>query len=304
MGVVSPASEPPRQFEAMVDAYSIPDVASIQSAVELLQHVESLPATATGVLSFGDDGVILLQSRRICWAVAANMQKRLTDILCQQKNPPLPRAAMEALFRQCKGDGKPIGEALVSSGLLSEAQLRSALAFHSGEAVARIAHARRRPTGFLPHTKTGYDARFVFQSVELLASLCAGREPEVASEVAVRLKQTLVPGATGFAFKRDQELGLPMILAVDPACELRVKEALEIGSWSSRLFDITTYFDPSTTVASATWCARTSIVTWREDDVSYAAVCSGRPASTLLVSLLAKRTRTGGESSSVLRVSS
>lgn len=286
----------------MSDAFLISDAASIQLVSELLQHVESLPTTATGVLSFGDDGVILLQNRRICWAVAANMQKRLTDLLCQQKNPPLERAAMEALFRQCKEGGKPIGEALVSSGLLSEAQLRSALAFHSGEAIARIARARRRPTGFLPHTKTGYDARFVFQSVELLASLAASREPEMTRKAAEMLKQTLVPGATGFAFTRDQELGLPVVLAVDPACDLRVREVLEIGSWSGRLFDVTTYFDPGTTVASATWCSRTSVVTWRDGCVSYAAVCAGRPASTLLVSQLARRARS--ESPSALTVSS
>ncbi|MFT3923874.1 MAG: hypothetical protein QM778_15180 [Myxococcales bacterium] len=268
------------------------EIATLPAAVELLEHIESMPATATGVLSFGDDGVILLQNRRICWAVAANMHKRLTDILCQQKNPPLPRTAMEDLFRQCKEGGKPIGEALVSSGLLSEGQLRRALSAHTGEAVGRIARARRRPTGFLPHTKTGYDARFVFQAVELLASVAASQQPEVAASAHERLQQTLVAGATGFAFSRHEQLGIPMVLAVDPACELRVAEALEIGSWSTRLFDVTTFFEPGTSVASATWCSNTAIVTWRDSRVSYAAVCSSRPASTLLLSQLAKRART------------
>jgi len=267
------------------------DAAGLSEAIELLEHIESLPSTATGALSFGDDGVILLQNRRICWAVAASMPKRLTDILCQQKNPPLPRAAMEALFKQCKESGLPIGEALVSSGLLSEGELRKALAFHNGEAVSRIARARRRPTGFLPHSKTGYDARFVFQAVELLAQIAAAREPLDTHGATATLLGTLVAGATGFAFLRDGERGRPTVLAVDQACELRVSEALEIGCWSSRLFDVTSFFDPTTSVASATWCNNTSIVTWRDGRVSYAAVCSSRPASTLLVSQLAKRAR-------------
>ena len=81
-----------------------------------------------------------------------------------------------------------------------------------------IARSRRRPTGFLPHTKTGYDARFVFQAVELLASMSASREPEIAGQAAASLRETLVPGATGFAFLRDQESGQATVLAVDPAC--------------------------------------------------------------------------------------
>jgi hypothetical protein len=275
----------------MSDALAKTDRENLKGAIELLQHVEGLPPSATGVLSFGDDGVILLQKRRVCWAVAADMHKRLTDILCQQKNPPLPRAAMETLFRQCKESGKPIGEALVSSGLLSEAQLRAALSAHNGEAIARIARARRRSTGFLPHAKTGYDPRFVFQTAELLASLVANGEPELASHAQGQLKDTLVSGATGFAFVHDRRLGLPIVTAVDPACELRVSELLELGNWSHRLFEITGLFDPSASVASATWCKATSVVTWRDAQVSYAAVCSSRPASTLLLSQLAKRTR-------------
>jgi hypothetical protein len=279
----------------MPEALSRPNTGNVQAAIELLQHVESLPATATGALSFGDDGVVLLQNRRICWAVAADMHKRLTDLLCQQRNPPLQRDAMEALFRQCKSDGKPIGEALVSSGLLSEAELRRALARHNGEAIARIARGRRRSTGFLPHTKTGYDARFVFPAVELLASLSAGLDPALAHQASTQLRETLVAGATGFAFTRDQELGLPVVVAVDQACELRVAETMAVGNWSSRLFEITALFDPSASVAAGTWCSTTGIVTWRDGLVSYVAVCSTRPASTLLMSHLAKRARAAGD---------
>jgi hypothetical protein len=270
------------------------DCQVLQAAVDLLGHVEAVPGNGTGALSFGDDGVILLQNRRICWAVAADMQTRLTDLLCEQKDPPLPRHAMEALFRRCKESGTPIGEALVSGGFLSQVELRAALGRHSGEAIGRIARARTRPTGFTPHTKSGYDPRFVFGAAEALALLSAGRDGSAALLAGEHLHDTLVPGASGFAFVRDRESGTPVLLAVDPACELRVSETLEIGTWSSRIFDVTTFFDPATSVASATWCGRTSVVTWRVEQVSYVAVCVNRPASTLLVNQLAKRTRDAG----------
>ncbi len=265
----------------------LPDAATIDATVELLEHIEGLPHGTTGVLAYGEDGVILLQNRRVCWAVAADMQRRLTDILCQQKEPPLARQEMEALFRCCKQNGTPIGEALVSSGLLSTGDLRSALTRHTGEAVGRIARLRTRPTEFTPHVKRGYDARFVFSAVELLSSLAAPRS-RISEQARLHLGAILVPNASGVAFVRDAELRAPLVVAVDAACELLVSDVREMGSWSHQLFDVTSYFDQTTSIVSASWSGAVSIVTWRQREVWYVAICRTRLASTLLLSQLAK----------------
>jgi hypothetical protein len=269
----------------MAPLVSIPP-ARLGSVIELLQQVEALPSGATGALSYGELGAILVQNKRICWAVAAQMPKRLTDILCTQKEPPLPRDEMERLFRRCKEHNRPIGEALVSGGLLSEEQLRSALRRHNGEAISLLAAGQPRAGKFVPHAKTGYDPRFVFTTADLLASQSGKRT--LSGLAQEQLDDALGPDTNGFAFVRDEGSGGPVLLAVNASCELRVAEALEIGAWASRLFDVTTFFDPSTQVASATWCASTSLVTWRAVGVHFAVLCSSRPASTLLINQLAR----------------
>jgi hypothetical protein len=266
------------------------DALWLNAVIELLQSVEQLPQGSTGALTFGEDGVILVQNKRICWALSSDMRERLTDILCQQRKPPLSRETVEELFRRCKVNGTPIGEALVSGGHLSQEELRCALMRHNGEAIGRIARVRRAPTKFLPHVKMSYDARFVFSSVELFAVISASGATTLVGAATQHLASTLVPGSTGFAFVRDHERGLPVLLATDPGCELAISEALEIGDWSNRVFDVTTFFDQSTSVVSAAWCKSTSVVSWcAEGSIRCAAVCASRPASTLLVTQLARR---------------
>jgi len=143
-------------------------VASVQ---RLLAYIDDLPAGATGALHFGDQGVILLESRKVCWAVARSMRIRLTDILRNQSTPPLPRERVEQIYRRCKESGTPIGEALVASGLATEAGLRAALFKHNGEAIVALAQSGIVPDAFVPHLKTGYDPKFSFTSCEVLAML-------------------------------------------------------------------------------------------------------------------------------------
>ena len=143
----------------------------VAGVLRLLGLVDDLPSGATGALHFGEQGLILLQSGKICWAVARSMRLRLTDILRGQSTPPLPREAVEALYRSCRESGKPIGEALVASGLVSEQGLRAALFKHNGEAIVALAKSGALPDSFVAHSKTGYDPKFSFSSCEVLAML-------------------------------------------------------------------------------------------------------------------------------------
>jgi hypothetical protein len=255
----------------------------LASTVQLLQHVEELPSGATGALAFGDDGVILVENKRICWAIANDMKQRLTDILCQQADPPLQRAEVEQLFRRCKQSGIPLGEALVSNGLVSETDLRAALERHNCEAIVRLARGRDIKTPrFSRHANRGYDPRFVFTTAELLAALAGTRRHELGAQARTHMTEVLVHDASGFAFLREGRSPQPVIIAVDPSYQLLVNDALEIGSWASRSLDVAAFVDPGTQIVSATWCSRTAVVAWRQREIHYAAVCSSRPASTLL----------------------
>lgn len=261
----------------------------LSSTVQLLQHVEALPSGATGALSFGEQGVILIENKRICWAVASDMKQRLTDILCQQTTPPLPRSAVEELVRRCKQDGKPVGEALVESGFVSEVELRAALERHTCEAIVRLAQSNVTPTRFLRHTRHGYDPRFVFSTAELLASLSGTRRTQLGIHARAHLASVLVPDAGGFAYLLDPRSRRPVIIAVDRGCDLAVSAALEIASWASGVFDLASFVDDETHIVTATWCARIQLLAWRQGDVCYAAVCSSRAASALLLSQVGRR---------------
>jgi hypothetical protein len=260
------------------------------STLQLLQLIEALPNGATGALTFGEDGMILIENKRICWAVAADMRQRLIDLLCQSKDPPVPREEIEALFRRCREEGKPMGEALVASGLFLEGDLRNALERHNCEAIMRLANGRvTTPTRFARHAKQGYDPRFVFTTAEVLASLAGKRRADLARDARTRLSQQLVPDTRGFAFLRDARSAQAMIIAVDRHCELGVQAALELAAWVTRCFDVAGFVDASIQLVTGSWCERVSVVAWREAEVYYAAVCMSRAGSALLLSQLARR---------------
>jgi len=262
----------------------------LSSTVQLLQQVEALPNGATGALAFGEDGLILVENRRVCWAVARDMEQRLTDILCEQKEPNLARGAMEELFRRCKQEGRLLGEALVTSGVVSEGELRTALERHTCEAIIRLAQSHAiKPTRFARHSRHGYDPRFVFTTAELLASLSGRRRMALATRAHVELAELLTPDASGFCFLRDPRSNKPMIIAVVKGCELAVGSALEIAAWATNTFDIAGFVDSGTYIASGTFCSRMGLVAWREGELGYVAVCTTRAASALLFNRLMRR---------------
>ena len=52
----------------------------IAAVLRLLELIDDLPRGATGAVHFGDAGMILVESKKICWAVARDMRLRLTEI--------------------------------------------------------------------------------------------------------------------------------------------------------------------------------------------------------------------------------
>jgi hypothetical protein len=270
------------------------DPTLLASAVEVLECVEALPPGSTGVLGFEDEGVILVDGGRICWALARDMRERLTDILCTDPERPIARGLIEDIFRRSKESGTPLGESLVASGLVSEAGLRAALSRHNAEAIACLAQARTRPTRFSMHARGGYDPRFAFGTTELLAAMSNPSHRARAARASRHLDDVKVEDAVGVAFVRDVEAAGPAVIAVDRGCPLRVAETLEIGGWVNGLFDVTVVFDSKTALISASWCGTTGVVAWRIGDVSYASICSSRPASALLMNQVASRLEMGG----------
>jgi hypothetical protein len=267
----------------------------IAAVLRLLELIDDLPRGTTGALHFGDEGMILVESKKICWAVARGMRLRLTEILRRQTTPPLTREAVEEIYRACKNSGSPIGEALVKSGMVSEAGLRAALFKHNGEAIVTLAQNGALPERFVNHSKTGYDPKFAFSPCEVLAMLGARDDPARAAAAQIELSGTLVQDSVGAAFVRSSASSGPLVIAVDPACGLAVDDLLQACSWVSGLFDVARTFDPDVFAARAALGERAMLVTWRSKEVEYVGLCASRPAAARLMSRLSERsTRTSG----------
>ena len=261
----------------------------IPSVLRILAFVDELPAGATGVLRLGSSGMILLESRKICWAVASAMRVRLTDILRNQTVPRLPKAAVDEICLRARASGQPIGEALVASGLVSEAGLRGALLNHNGEAIAQLARAGATPDAFTVHTRATYDPRFSFSPCELLALLGALDDPARATAAHLELSDMLVEESTGAAFARNEMASGPLVIAVDRACDFPVRDLAQVCNWVSGMFDVVRTFQPDACAARASWGERTALVTWRVKEVGYLGFCSSRASAARMVQKLGQR---------------
>jgi len=255
-------------------------------ALALLDRVETLPADAVGALRFGDRGSVLVESRLVCWAVASDMQHRLTELLRHQQDPPLDRAHFVELYRQCKDDNAPLVEALLSRGGVSASGLRAALFRHTAEAIAHLAMSDASYEGFVPHAP--YRARFLFSTNEILACLGARGDPALALAAQRTLEDTLVPDTSGWAFVRDGSRGAPVVVAVKNAA-LRGEEMIEICAWVSSLFDVTQVFDDAVRIASASWPGGRYVVAWRERETYFAAASANRAGAARLVAAVDER---------------
>jgi hypothetical protein len=267
---------------------SIPVGASLLNrTLDLLDRVETLPQDAAGALRFGAQGMLLVEARSLCWATAAGMQPRFTEILRYQHNPPLSREFLHELYRQCMDGQAPLVDALLSTGNVSEPGLRAALFRHICEAVAHISLSGARFEEFVP--RAPYRARFSFSTAEILAGLGARCDPGLALVAQRELSEMLVPDTSGWAFVRDAGKGSPVIIAVDGSFAVRGAEMLDICGWASSVFDVTAVFDNDVRIASASWFDDRCVVAWRTKNTYFAASCAGRPGAARLLSALERR---------------
>jgi hypothetical protein len=264
---------------------TIPADASVMSgAVQLLARVESLPAQASGALLYGAAGIVLVESRRVCWSAAAGMTRRFNKLLLLQRSPPLEESYVKGVLRECQATGKRLGEALLATGHITEEGLRAALFNHVVESIARIAQSGAPCDGFAPHIGRGYDPRFEFSTAEIFIALGARRDRALAAAAKLRLAKSLPPDARGVAFVRDAS-GL-VVIAVEGSPVFRIPEILDVCGWAAGLLDVASVIDEDVRIATGTSGSSDGAVTWRAADLQFVAICPNRAASAMLVARL------------------
>lgn len=256
----------------------------LDAAALVLSAIDELPPDATGALRFGASGMILVQQGHVCWAVAPHMEQRLTQLLRLQRSPPLDHRHVEQVIGTLRQQGVPLGEGLLSSGVVSEEGLRAALFTHTIEAITHIAVADEPCESFGRHVGAGYDPRFVFSTAELLAALGAHRNRALATAVGRHLRGMLVEETRGLAFSCD-DAG-PALCAVQGRPAVRVSEVLDLRGWASGVFDVASAFDRGVRIAMGGTAAADAVLSWRTGEAIYVALCANRATCALLMSRL------------------
>lgn len=280
----------------MIPESIFPDPDLLEGALAVLGRIESMPEGATGVLRF-PTGSVLLESGSVCWAVASTMEQRLTDLLRHQRSPPLDRRFLEELLANCQRDKRPLGEALLASGEISESGLRTALFRQSVEAIAHIARTGDRGAEFVPHLGSAYDARFRFCTAEIFAALGARRDRALAAAARRQLETTVAAETTALAFARDASSLALVAVVHGQSC--RVEELRDACLWTAGLFDVVELIEPQAFLATGSWGGGStrrdttvcSVVVWRSLGLYFAALCTGSAAAAVLTSRIAQRER-------------
>jgi hypothetical protein len=173
-------------------------------------------------------GTVLVERGRVCWAVASSMRRRLTDIMRNQRDPPLPAEDLERIYAECVEAGKPLGETLLERGIVSESGLRSALRQHSAEAIALLSFPPKEFT-WKPRRAASYDPRFTFTASELMVSLGALVDVSAARAARLRLRQALAGTGSGAGFIDAGKTPVPV--AAEQEDQISVENLRMLGEW-------------------------------------------------------------------------
>lgn len=248
----------------------------LSALAHVLALIDGLPEGATGALHFGERSVVLVENNAVCWATSPQMRQRLTDLLRHQAEPPLQRNQLEALYAECRAQSKPLGECLVSSGLVSARGLRASLKQHNAEALAMIALSSEEAVEFTPHKRSRYDARFSFSTIELLARMAEQRFAEDGRIARAVLDARLEPGTSALVLKREVGTASAIPLALRGCGRMRLQDANVLGQWTQEMLDVCGAVDAGTRVVSGTLTNDQTALAWHEQGLAFVALCDSR----------------------------
>lgn len=202
---------------------------SWSNAAKILAACEKVEPTASGALAVktgGLNGTVFIQNGRICWIAAAGLDRRLSHLL-RERSHALTSETLEDVYRWCIERGVPFGEGLVGSGMLTEAELKSALLQHSVESLLLLSNEQVDELAWAPRTAHHYDASFTFKPVELLGDVARTAHREAAQIGAEHLARMLRGGGAGAAFLSDEREGAHCVTLHN--ADWTVEAILELG---------------------------------------------------------------------------
>jgi hypothetical protein len=122
----------------------------------------------TGVLNLkglNSSGALFVENGRVCWAAAAETRRYLRSQLLAAG---IDSRLLESRLAEADVKRVPLGELLVSQGVLSAPALRSAILEHSLESLRAVLSKTLLEVTFSPRPTKSFDPMFTFDGVELL----------------------------------------------------------------------------------------------------------------------------------------
>lgn len=142
-------------------------------------------------------GAILADSGRVCWARSAGQRARMSDLLLANPGQRLTREVLEQAVRACREQRRPLGEYLLTLGLVDADTLRSALLRHTCEAVLDLADEDTQ-WEWLEHRGPGYNAALTFSPADVLSGVHALCAPDLQVDLNARLRSRVLRGQRAF----------------------------------------------------------------------------------------------------------
>ncbi len=181
------------------------------------------------------NGAVFVEGGRICWAAASGLSRRLTQLLVFSSG--VDEVTMEGHFRACSQRGVPLGEHLVSAGIISADDFRHALLIHTAESLNRLCEEGARAI-WVPRDGAGYSPRFTFTSAELLARSRGLLHPMLSRELSDELDVCFREGEWAVAFVRNATSAAPDPVAVRGDWYPSAKMLGRIGKWAASSLDV------------------------------------------------------------------
>jgi hypothetical protein len=244
--------------------------------VSLLDRVDRVATVSAGAFVFGPDerpvGTILVEGGRICWAISRKMRRRLSDIVRHRSGESVTSRSLEEIYEHCRTTGEPFGQRLVSSRILTAAELRKALEEQMAEAFAGLLDEAAHEPRWVPRLGHPYDAQFTFSSAEVLSFVGELRWGPVAAEAREELHRSLENGGIGVAAIAGGDSPVPLIVAAHAAESLGARGTLELGTVGATMLS---HAPGGGSATFATWIRddRRSAIAWSSSGILYSVLC-------------------------------
>lgn len=221
---------------------SVARYVSLETTEDLCAFVDELDHGSAGQLVFATErtrGTVYVEDARICWAAAEGLSGRLTELLVAKAT--VDSDEMETLYRRCKSERTPLGEYLVSSGIVSGGDLRAALARHTVESIRALA-CSGGVAAWCPRPRGGYSARFTFGTSEVLTRAGAASDEARSTRAAEELEECFSEGEWACALVRDASRAAPSPIALHGDPPPAARDLTRMAKWAVSSLDMAEAF--------------------------------------------------------------